>query len=84
MVDPVTEPVSEPVSLAGTLIVQAATFSVEANAKRAANALDGFVVPSGKFYRVRTGPYSTRGQADAALAKVKAAGYSDARVIDAG
>lgn len=84
VVDPVTEPVSEPVSVGGALVVQAATFSVEANARRAANALEGFVVPAGKFFRVRTGPYSSRGQADAALAKVKAAGYSDARVIDAG
>ncbi len=84
VVDPVSEPGSEPVSVEGSLVVQAATFSVEANAKRAASTLDGFVVPAGKYYRVRIGPYSTRGQADAALAKVKAAGYSDARVIDAG
>ena len=39
---------------------------------------------TGRFYRVRTGPYATRGQAEAALAKVRAAGYSDARVFTAG
>ncbi|WP_428027793.1 SPOR domain-containing protein [Altererythrobacter sp.] len=83
-VEPPT-PASNPApSSKSGLVVQAATFSSEANAKRAAVALDGFVVPSGKFYRVRTGPYTSRGQANAALAKVKSAGYSDARVITAG
>lgn len=71
-------------AVTGHLVVQAATFASEANARKAAEALEGFVVPTGRFFRVRTGPYSSRGQADAALAKVKAAGYSDARVIDAG
>lgn len=66
------------------LVVQAAAFASEANARRAAEALGGFVVPGGKFYRVQTGPFTTRGQANAALAKVKAAGYSDARVANAG
>ena len=66
------------------LVVQAAAFSSEVNAKRAATALGGFVVPSGRFFRVQTGPYTSRGQANAALAKVKAAGYSDARVTNAG
>lgn len=66
------------------LVVQAAAFASEANAKRAAEALGGFVVPGGKYYRVQTGPFTTRGQANAALAKVKAAGYSDARVANAG
>lgn len=65
-------------------VIQAAAFSVEGNANRAAKSLDGFVEKSGKFFRVRTGPYATRGQADAALAKVKAAGYKDAKVFDAG
>nr|WP_251567318.1 SPOR domain-containing protein [Erythrobacter sp. 3-20A1M] len=36
------------------------------------------------IHRVRTGPYATRGKAEAALAKVRAAGYSDARVFTAG
>lgn len=64
----------------GAFVVQAATFANEANAERAAEALDGFISPAGHFYRVRTGPYATRGQAEAALAKVRAAGYSDAKV----
>jgi rare lipoprotein A len=68
----------------GAFVVQAAAFSNEANAKRAANSLDGFVQKSGRFFRVRTGPFTNRGQAEAALAKVRAAGYSDARVFTSG
>ncbi|WP_049762435.1 SPOR domain-containing protein [Erythrobacter litoralis] len=92
---PNTEPVSRspvrraaPVAIAATadgkFIVQAAAFSSKTNADRAADKLDGFVMPAGRFFRVRTGPYATRGQAEAALAKVRAAGYSDARVFSAG
>ncbi|RXZ66102.1 SPOR domain-containing protein [Pelagerythrobacter rhizovicinus] len=69
---------------AGAFVVQAAAFSSKANADRAAETLGGFVSKAGRFYRVRTGPYTTRGQAEAALAKVRAAGYSDARVSTAG
>lgn len=68
----------------GAFVVQAATFASEANAERAAEALDGFISPAGRFYRVRIGPYATRGQAEAALAKVRAAGYSDAKVSTTG
>ncbi|WFL77072.1 SPOR domain-containing protein [Altererythrobacter arenosus] len=70
--------------VAGGFVIQAAAFSSKENAEKAAKTLKGFVDSSGKLFRVRTGPYTSRGQADAALAKVKAAGYSDARVIKAG
>ncbi len=65
-------------------VIQAAAFSVKANAERAANSIDGFVQQSGKYFRVRKGPFANRGQAEAALAKVRAAGYSDAKVFTAG
>ncbi|MFA9200998.1 MAG: SPOR domain-containing protein [Cypionkella sp.] len=65
-------------------VIQAGTFASAANAQRAAKALGGYVSPAGKLYRVRTGPFASRGQAEAALAKVRAAGYSDARVHTAG
>jgi len=65
-------------------VIQAGAFSSSANAERAAKALGGYVSPSGKLFRVRTGPFVSRGQAEAALAKVRAAGYSDARVYTAG
>jgi rare lipoprotein A len=77
---------TSPIALApkGAFVVQAGTFSSRANADRAAKSLNGFVVPSGQLFRVRTGPFATRAQADAPLAKVRAAGYSDARVTTAG
>ncbi len=71
-------------SAKGAFVVQAAAFSSRANADRAAKALGGTVSTSGKFFRVHTGPFASRDQADAALAKVRAAGYSDARVTTAG
>ena len=49
-------------------------------AKNVAGAVGGSVSQSGKYYRVRTGPFATREQAEASLAKVRAAGYSDARI----
>lgn len=68
----------------GEFVVQAAAFSSKANADRAASKIGGFVTQAGSLYRVRMGPYTTRGQAEAALAKVREAGYSDARVFTAG
>ncbi len=68
----------------GAFVVQAAAFSQQANARRAADAVGGFVEKSGQLYRVRIGPFASRGQAEAALAKARAAGYSDARVYPTG
>lgn len=68
----------------GRFVVQAAAFSKRANADRAARAIGGFVQTAGGYHRVRTGPYTSRGQAEAALAMVRAAGYSDAQVFTAG
>ncbi|ANY20652.1 Rare lipoprotein A precursor [Tsuneonella dongtanensis] len=65
-------------------VVQAGAFSNRTSAQRVAEALGGYVSPTGKLFRVRTGPFTSRGQAEAALAKVRAAGYSDARVYTAG
>lgn len=80
---PAAAPAPQPAA-PGRFAVQAAAFSVKANATRAAKALGGFVQSSGGYHRVRTGPYANRGQAEAALAKVRAAGYSDAQVVTAG
>lgn len=82
---PTSTPARVPVQATeGAFVVQAAAFSSKANAQRAANSLNGFVQKSGRFFRVRTGPFTNRGQAEAALAKVRAAGYSDARVFTSG
>jgi rare lipoprotein A len=58
--------------------------STEERAQRAAQALGGTVMPSGRYFRVRTGPFATRAEAEASLAKVRAAGYSDARILTSG
>ncbi len=65
-------------------VVQAAAFSTEARADRAAEALGGFVIQAGQYWRVRTGPFATRGEAEASLANVRRAGYSDARIQTGG
>ena len=69
---------------AGDFVVQAAAFSTAENASRAAIALGGEVSRSGQYYLVRTGPFTTRGEAEASLAKVRAAGYRDARISTSG
>ncbi len=68
----------------GEFVVQAAAFSNEANATRAAKAVGGFIEPAGRFYRVRLGPFADRKQAEAALAKARNAGYGSARVFTTG
>jgi rare lipoprotein A len=68
----------------GGFIVQAASFSTAERAERAAQALKGSVIPSGRYFRVHTGPFATRGEAEASLAKVRTAGYTDARISKSG
>ena len=84
----VAEVIAEPAELAASneegFVVQAATFSTEERAANAADALGGHISPSGKYFRVRTGPFETREQAEASLANVQAAGYSDARIYTNG
>ncbi|MBB3032867.1 SPOR domain-containing protein [Alteriqipengyuania lutimaris] len=62
----------------GRYLIQVASFSSKDNAIDAADNLAGFVVRSGAYFRVRMGPYATRGEADGALAKARRAGYRDA------
>ena len=68
----------------GGFMVQAAAFSTAERADSAASALGGLVSQSGRFFRVQTGPFLSRSEAEASLAKVKAAGYSDARILTSG
>lgn len=81
---PLPAPAHRPASIRGAFVVQAASFSTADNARRAAGALDGEVTQAGQYFRVRTGPFATRGEAEASLAKVRAAGYSDARILTNG
>lgn len=70
----------QPAAQRGRYVIQVASFSSKDNAIDAADDLAGFVVQSGRFFRVRMGPYGTRGEADAALAMARGSGYRDAFV----
>jgi rare lipoprotein A len=67
----------------GAFVIQVAAFSSEASARKVAAQLGGTVAPTGKFWRVRLGPYANRAKAGPALEKAKHAGYSDARILGA-
>lgn len=64
----------------GTFAVQVATFADPARAAAAARKLGGAVGSAGKFRQVRITGFASAADAGAALAKAKAAGYSDARI----
>jgi rare lipoprotein A len=64
----------------GSLVIQVAAFSAQDRANSIASKLGGRVSTAGRFWRVRLGPFATRAEAEAALAKAKGAGYSDARI----
>lgn len=69
-----------PKPAAGNLVVQVGAFSTAERARSVAGKLDGKVSKPGKYWLTRLGPFSGRAEAEAALAKAKAAGYSDARI----
>ena len=69
---------------AGDFVVQAGAFSNLENADRVARVIEGEVTQTGSLYRVRTGPFASRNEAEASLATVRAAGYSDARIFEGG
>lgn len=75
---PATEP-QKPTE-AGSLVVQAAAFSTQERADRAAAKIGGSVKKGGTYYLLRLGPFSSRKEAEAGLAKAKAAGYGDALI----
>jgi rare lipoprotein A len=82
---PTPVPAAEPAATAkpaagGGFIVQIAAFSTERRASDAASTLGAHVSHPGKFWLMRLGPFASRTEAEAALAKAKAAGYSDARI----
>lgn len=62
-------------------VVQVAALSSRARAEALARALDGFVEPAGALFRVRIGPFAAEAQARAALARVHAKGYAEARLM---
>jgi len=61
-------------------IVQVGAFSTEARARSVANAIGGRVKKSKALWLAQTGPFATRKEAEASLAKVAAKGYSGSRI----
>ena len=84
VVESQAEPQQAPVQAAGAFVVQAVALSSQNRAQSVAEAIGGSVSQAGRFYRVRTGPFATRSEAEASLAKVRAAGYSEARIFISG
>lgn len=72
-----------PAPAAKGLFVQVGAYSSRERAETVAKSIGGVATQSGKIWRVRSGPHKDRGQADAALAKARGAGYVDARVVTA-
>jgi len=70
----------QPNAPAGSIVVQAGAFSSESRARTVASRIGGHVETAGRLFRVRIGPFKTMEEARAALAKVKAAGYSGSQV----
>ena len=68
---------------AGDLVIQAGAFSDKAHAAALAGRIGGRVSAAGHLWRVRKGPYATHAAAEAALAKVKAAGAGNAQILHA-
>jgi rare lipoprotein A len=78
---PAPTPAPAPATAAkGKFFVQVGAFSSKANADSAAKKAGGTAVQSGKLWRVRAGPFASEADAKGALAKVKSAGYTDARI----
>ena len=77
---PTPAPKPAAISAHGKFAVQVGAFASRANAQGAASKIGGSVSPAGKLWRVRMGPYASEADAKAALAKARAAGYSDARI----
>lgn len=77
---PARAPVMIPTASDGKFAVQLGAFSVRANAEKLAREVQGSIVMSGALAIVRVGPFATRGQAEEALAKLRARGYSDALI----
>ncbi len=61
---------------AGTMVVQAGAYAVKANAQAVAGKLGARLDAAGAVWRVRMGPFVNIADAEAALAKARAAGYT--------
>ncbi len=73
-------PPPRPAAQTDSLIVQVAAFSTHERAATIAAKLGARLSQSRRLWRVRMGPFAAQAEAAAALAKARAAGYSDARI----
>lgn len=62
-------------------VVQLGAFGEKGRAETIASKAGARVTAAGKVYRVRLGPFADASAAQAALAKVRAGGYAEARVL---
>lgn len=76
-------PQAEAAQRGPSFVVQAGAFSTRERAQAVAIRLGAALAWNGRFFRVRNGPFVNRADAEAALAKVRAAGYSGARILRA-
>jgi rare lipoprotein A len=70
----------QPVASSAAYFIQVAAFSNAGSAKSLAGKVGGQVVSAGSINRVRTGPYTDEATARAALGRIHAKGYRDARI----
>ncbi len=78
---PAVERIAPPPAMpANALVVQVGAFAERARADAVAKRSGGQVTKAGAVWRVRMGPFATQAEAQAALAKARAAGYSEARI----
>ena len=63
-----------------SFVVQVGSFANAANANAASSKVGGSLRRSGRISRVVMGPFATRAEAQAALARARAAGYKDAQI----
>ncbi|MEO6717819.1 MAG: SPOR domain-containing protein [Novosphingobium sp.] len=64
----------------GSFLVQVGSFANTANATAVSGKVGGSLRSNGRISRVVMGPFATRAQAEAALARARAAGYRDAQI----
>jgi len=84
---PVPQPAPSPTPIAsptpaagGSFLVQVGSFANAANANAVASKVRGTLQSNGRMSRVVMGPFASRAQAEAALARARAAGYKDAQI----
>lgn len=78
---PAPSPAVRPATVAGKFFVQIGAFSQRGNAEAAARKAGGSLVRAGALWRVRSGPFAAGDEAERGLAKARAAGYANARIV---